>query len=46
MEDHGGALLLEDRPGGGARVTLVLPRNIAPTAAVTPDMNTADARRG
>jgi two-component system nitrogen regulation sensor histidine kinase NtrY len=46
MEDHGGAILLEDRPGGGARVTLVLPRNIAPTATVTPDMNTADARRG
>ncbi len=46
MEDHGGAILLEDRPGGGARVTLVLPRNIAPTATVVPEMNTADARRG
>ncbi len=46
MEDHGGAILLEDRPGGGARVTLVLPRNIAPTATVVPEMNTAEARRG
>ena len=26
MEDHGGALALEDNPGGGARVSLVLPR--------------------
>jgi len=25
MEDHGGELVLEDDPGGGARVTLVLP---------------------
>ncbi|WP_114391637.1 sensor histidine kinase NtrY-like [Oleisolibacter albus] len=31
MEDHGGALLLEDRPGGGARVSLVLPRDIPAT---------------
>lgn len=48
MEDHGGALLLEDRPGGGARVTLVLPRNIAPSATgpVSPDMNAAQARKG
>ncbi len=29
MEDHGGALTLEDRPGGGARVSLVLPRTQA-----------------
>ncbi|WP_245580130.1 sensor histidine kinase NtrY-like [Niveispirillum irakense] len=33
MEDHGGALLLEDRPGGGARVTLLLPRTIQPSTA-------------
>lgn len=46
MEDHGGTLLLEDRPGGGARVTLILPRNIVPTAAVTLEANTADGRRG
>ncbi|QJE72884.1 PAS domain-containing sensor histidine kinase [Aerophototrophica crusticola] len=32
MEDHGGALLLEDRPGGGARVSLVLPRTLAPAS--------------
>lgn len=25
MEDHGGRLVLEDRPGGGARVSLVFP---------------------
>jgi hypothetical protein len=25
MEDHGGALILEDRPEGGARVSLTLP---------------------
>ncbi|WP_119678384.1 sensor histidine kinase NtrY-like [Indioceanicola profundi] len=33
MEDHGGALTLEDRSGGGARVSLVLPRTL--TATVT-----------
>jgi two-component system nitrogen regulation sensor histidine kinase NtrY len=33
MEDHGGYLLLEDREGGGARVSLVFLRN--QTAAVT-----------
>jgi len=27
QEDHSGALLLEDRPGGGARVSLVFPRS-------------------
>jgi two-component system, NtrC family, nitrogen regulation sensor histidine kinase NtrY len=27
MEDHSGLLTLDDRPGGGARVSLVLPRN-------------------
>jgi two-component system nitrogen regulation sensor histidine kinase NtrY len=27
MEDHGGELLLEDREGGGARISLVIPRN-------------------
>ena len=29
MEDHGGELTLDDRPGGGARVALVIPRNMA-----------------
>ena len=35
MEDHGGELLLEDREGGGARVSLVFPRSTmaAPEAA-------------
>jgi two-component system nitrogen regulation sensor histidine kinase NtrY len=27
MEDHGGELLLADRQGGGARVSLVIPRS-------------------
>jgi len=31
MEDHEGMLTLEDRPGGGARVSLVLPRSLAAT---------------
>lgn len=35
MEDHGGVLALEDRPGGGARVSLVLPRTQAATVAET-----------
>jgi two-component system nitrogen regulation sensor histidine kinase NtrY len=26
MEDHGGALLLDDREGGGARISLVFQR--------------------
>jgi two-component system nitrogen regulation sensor histidine kinase NtrY len=29
MEDHGGLLILEDRPGGGARVQLVFPNGDA-----------------
>ncbi len=29
MEDHGGELMLEDREGGGARVSLVFNRNEA-----------------
>ncbi|WP_247877916.1 PAS domain-containing sensor histidine kinase [Azospirillum sp. TSO22-1] len=33
MEDHGGELTLDDRPEGGARVALVIPRN---TAAAEP----------
>jgi two-component system nitrogen regulation sensor histidine kinase NtrY len=28
MEDHGGELTLEDRPEGGARVALIIPRNL------------------
>jgi two-component system nitrogen regulation sensor histidine kinase NtrY len=32
MEDHGGALVLDDRPGGGARVSLILPRVTAADA--------------
>ncbi|MFM2042199.1 MAG: Nitrogen regulation protein NtrY [Pseudomonadota bacterium] len=32
MEDHGGVLTLEDRPGGGARVGLTLPRTLAATS--------------
>jgi two-component system nitrogen regulation sensor histidine kinase NtrY len=35
MEDHGGRLILEDRPGGGARVRLVLP--LAGSAPPRPD---------
>lgn len=48
MEDHGGALLLEDRPGGGARVTLQLPRTNAPTAQAggERDAMTAPVRKG
>ncbi len=38
MEDHGGRLVLEDRPGGGARVGLVFPREpmtVDPTSVET-----------
>ncbi|WP_064742133.1 sensor histidine kinase NtrY-like [Inquilinus limosus] len=34
MEDHGGRLVLEDRPGGGARVSLVFPLEQAGVPAV------------
>ncbi|KAA5607307.1 PAS domain-containing sensor histidine kinase [Roseospira marina] len=42
LEDHGGSLRLDDRPGGGARVSMVIPRpeELAPgdrDAAVTAD---------
>lgn len=37
MEDHGGDLLLDDRPGGGARITLVIPNPaIQPPVVETP----------
>jgi two-component system nitrogen regulation sensor histidine kinase NtrY len=32
MEDHGGELVLDDRPGGGTRVLLILPRTEAKPA--------------
>ena len=32
MEDHGGRLILEDQPGGGARVRLCLPLERASSA--------------
>jgi two-component system nitrogen regulation sensor histidine kinase NtrY len=38
---HGGALHLEDRPGGGARVTLELPRS--GRAAAPPEARIEDA---
>ncbi len=37
MEDHGGDLLLDDRAGGGARITLVIPNPpVATSATETP----------
>jgi hypothetical protein len=33
MEDHGGRLVLDDRPGGGASVRLVFPRGEAAQGA-------------
>ncbi|MCC7272774.1 MAG: PAS domain-containing sensor histidine kinase [Alphaproteobacteria bacterium] len=46
MEDHGGDLLLDDREGGGARITLVFPRHavaLADTgAAVESSLTEAD----
>ncbi|HYC04803.1 MAG TPA: PAS domain-containing sensor histidine kinase [Azospirillaceae bacterium] len=44
MEDHGGALVLDDNPGGGARVTLVLPWTQAAADANTPAAD-IDARQ-
>ncbi len=41
MEDHGGALILEDRPEGGARVSLALPALGAPTEQPETDAPTA-----
>jgi len=43
MEDHGGMLTLEDRPGGGARVGLSLPRTQPVTQ--TPATDTAEHGR-
>ena len=34
MEDHGGSLALDDRAGGGARVSLILPRRPAEPASL------------
>jgi two-component system nitrogen regulation sensor histidine kinase NtrY len=36
MEDHSGRLVLEDRPGGGARVSLLFPREQAVADAADP----------
>ena len=33
MEDHGGRLVLEDRPGGGASAKLIFPREAGAQAA-------------
>ena len=42
MEDHGGELVLADRPGGGASVRLVIPR-IQDTVSPSEDLLTRDA---
>ncbi|WP_246152312.1 sensor histidine kinase NtrY-like [Roseospira navarrensis] len=46
LEDHGGALLLEDRPGGGARVSLDLPRAPAGGADTPEAAQDAEGPRG
>lgn len=46
MEDHGGELLLSDRPGGGALVTLVFPRQEAGGGTEEPERAKAPARAG
>lgn len=44
MEDHNGRLVLEDRPGGGARVTLVFPRTDG-AAVAQPDDKADDGAK-
>ena len=39
MEDHGGELRLADRPGGGAVVSLAVPRNLPTTSAADVPMH-------
>ncbi len=48
MEDHGGDLLLDDRPGGGARITLVIPHPAVVPVAETPltDVETPARKSG
>jgi two-component system nitrogen regulation sensor histidine kinase NtrY len=41
MEDHGGHLMLDDREGGGARVSLVFRRDVKETAAARPQVTAA-----
>jgi two-component system nitrogen regulation sensor histidine kinase NtrY len=41
MEDHGGWLTLEDREGGGARISLVFPRDAKEVAAERPHATAA-----
>ena len=41
MEDHGGQLLLEDREGGGARISLVFRRDAKEIAPVKPQATAA-----
>jgi two-component system nitrogen regulation sensor histidine kinase NtrY len=41
MEDHGGQLLLEDREGGGARISLVFRRDAKEIAPVRPQATAA-----
>ena len=41
MEDHGGEILLEDREGGGARVSLVFRRDAKEIASARPHVTAA-----
>ncbi|WP_448187597.1 ATP-binding protein [Azospirillum sp. sgz301742] len=44
MEDHGGELTLDDRPEGGARVALVIPRNNAAANPLDEGLAVVDER--
>ena len=44
MEDHGGSLALDDRAGGGARVSLILPRHAAERAPAEANAGSSDER--
>jgi two-component system nitrogen regulation sensor histidine kinase NtrY len=41
MEDHGGALMLDDREGGGARISLVFRRDAKEIASASPQATAA-----
>jgi len=41
MEDHGGALILDDREGGGARISLVFRRDAKEIASASPQATAA-----
>jgi two-component system nitrogen regulation sensor histidine kinase NtrY len=41
MEDHGGALVLDDREGGGARISLVFRRDAKEIASASPQATAA-----